>query len=280
MLVTNDTLGVMNDPLSRTDVDVDGGRLAVWSGDGGGRPVVFLHGGGLDHRMWDRQASAFAVTNRVVLVDARGHGESSTPTHAYRHCDDFAVAVRALGLGPAVVVGVSMGGGTAVDLALEHPDLVSGLVVCGTGTSEPTFTDPWVLDIFAEWRAAEETRDPQRWLDAFLRFLPGPRRCLGDVDPAVVEEVRRMGWDTLQHHAVHGFVPPTPVTRTWERVPGVAVPVVAVSGTLDSPDHIAMAHRLAQAAPEGRSVDIPRTAHYPNLEAPEAFDVAVALLAR
>src|SRR3954468_6965013 len=100
MRTKNDTLGVMNDALRRTDVDVEGGRLAVWSGDGGGRPGVFLHGGGLDHRMWDRQASAFAVTNRVVLVDARGHGESSTPTHAHRHCDDLAVALRALGVGP------------------------------------------------------------------------------------------------------------------------------------------------------------------------------------
>ena len=86
-----------------------------------------------------------------------------------------------------------MGGGVAVDTALEHPHLVSGLVVSGSGTSEPTFTDPWVLDVFAEWKAAEETRDPQRWLDAFLRFVPGPLRSLDDVDVAVVDRVRQMG---------------------------------------------------------------------------------------
>jgi pimeloyl-ACP methyl ester carboxylesterase len=173
-----------------------------------------------------------------------------------------------------------MGGGTATDLALEHPQLVAGLVVSGTGTSEPTFTDPWVLDVFAEWKAAEETRDPGRWLDAFLRFVPGPFRSLDDVDPDVVERVREMGWDTLQHHAIHGFVPPTPVRRTWERVPSITVPVLAVSGAADSPDHIGMGHRLATAVPDGRTVDIPETAHYPNLERPEAFDAAVELLLR
>jgi pimeloyl-ACP methyl ester carboxylesterase len=171
-----------------------------------------------------------------------------------------------------------MGGGTAVDLALEHPDLVAGLVVSGVGTSEPTFTDPWVLDVFAEWKAAEETRDAQRWLDAFMRFLPGPRRTLDDVDPNVAEAVRRMGWDTLQHHAVRSFVPPTPVTRTWERVPSIEVPVVVVSGVLDSPDHVGMGHRLAGSVPDGRTVDIAGTAHYPNLEEPAAFNDAVALV--
>jgi pimeloyl-ACP methyl ester carboxylesterase len=136
-----------------------------------------------------------------------------------------------------------------------------------------------VLDVFAEWKAAEETRDAQRWLDAFMRFLPGPRRSLDDVDPNVAEAVRRMGWDTLQHHAAHSFVPPTPVNRTWERVPSIGVPVVVVSGALDSPDHIGMGHRLAESVPHGRTVDLAGTAHYPNLEEPTAFNDAVALVA-
>jgi len=268
----------MFDDLTRTDVPVPDGRIAVWSTDRPGTPLVFLHGGGLDHRSWRDQVTAFGERHRVVLVDARGHGESSTPTGAYRHCDDLAAVLAALDLGPAVVVGLSMGGGTATDLALEHPEHVAGLVVSGTGTSEPTFTDPWVLDVFAKWKAAEETRDPQRWMDAFLRFVPGPFRALEDVDPQVMERVQEMGWHTLQHHAIQGFVPPTPVTRTWERVPSVTVPVLVASGSLDSLDHIDMGHRLVEAVPDGIVVDIPDTAHYPNLERPAEFDAAVELL--
>ena len=84
-------------------------------------------------------------------------------------------------------------GGTATALALEPPERVAGLLVSGTGTSEPSFADPWVLDIFAEWKAAEETRDPQRWLDAFMRFVPGPFRLLENVDPEVVERELELG---------------------------------------------------------------------------------------
>ena len=266
----------MTGDLVRTDVAVPDGHLAVWSNDRPGRPLVFLHGGGLDHRMWEAQATRFARTQRVLVVDARGHGESSTATAAYRHCDDVAAVLRALDLERAVLVGLSMGGGVAVDTALEHPGLVAGLVVSGTGTSEPTFDDPWVLHVFAEWRAAEETRDPQRWLDAFLLFVPGPRRSLDDVDAAVVERVRTMGWDTLRNHAVDHFVPPTPVTRTWERVPSIDVPVVVVSGALDSPDHINMGHRLADSVARGRTLDIAGAAHYPNMERPDEFNEAVA----
>ena len=262
--------------LTRTDVPVPDGHLAVWSNDHAGRPLVFLHSGGLDHRMWEDQVATFARTHHLVLVDARGHGESSTATAAYRHCDDVAAVLRALDLERAVLVGLSMGGAVAVDTALEHPGLVAGLVVSGTGTSEPTFTDPWVLDVFAEWKAAEETRDPQRWLDAFMRFVPGPGRTLDDVDAAVVDRVRQMGWDTLKNHAVHNFVPPTAVTRTWERVPSIDVPVFVVSGALDSPDHIAMGHRLADSVARGRTLDIAGTAHYPNMERPDEFNEAVA----
>jgi pimeloyl-ACP methyl ester carboxylesterase len=84
--------------------------------------------------------------------------------------------------------------------------------------------------------------------------------------------------DTLRNHAVDHFVPPTPVTRTWERVPSIEVPVVVVSGALDSPDHIDAGHRLVHSATDGRAVDIAETAHYPNMERPDEFDDAIAAI--
>src|SRR6476646_7176291 len=122
--------------LARTDVSVPEGHLAVWSNDRPGRPLVLLHGGGLDHRMWEQQVTAFADTQGVVLVDARGHGESSTATAAYRHCDDLAAVFHALDLRPATVVGLSVVAVTAKEKALEHPDLVAELQASGGGTSE------------------------------------------------------------------------------------------------------------------------------------------------
>ncbi|MBG7697666.1 alpha/beta hydrolase [Streptomyces sp. MC1] len=112
---------------------------------GEGRPLVLLHAGFFDHSMWDEQIRAFAPHYRVIAPDARGHGASSNATRPFRPADDLAALLRHLDVGPAVLVGVSMGGGTAVDTALEHPELVRAVVVCGVGTSEPYFENPWSL---------------------------------------------------------------------------------------------------------------------------------------
>lgn len=91
--------------------------------------------------MWTPQLDAFPE-RRIIAPDARGHGGSSDAEGPYRLADDVVVLMDALGLDRAVLAGVSMGGGTAVDVALEHPDRCAALVVTGTGTSEPGFADP------------------------------------------------------------------------------------------------------------------------------------------
>src|SRR5689334_4991292 len=89
---------------------------------GSGRPVVLLHGGGLDHRSWDDQVGPLAAAgHRVITPDARGHGRSPAPAVPYRHCDEVAALLRALDTGPVTLVGLSFGAGVAVDVALEHP---------------------------------------------------------------------------------------------------------------------------------------------------------------
>ncbi|MET7433034.1 MULTISPECIES: alpha/beta fold hydrolase [Streptomyces] len=100
--------------------------------------------------MWDEQMRAFAPHYRVIAPDARGHGASSNATRPFRPADDLAALLRHLDVGPAVLVGVSMGGGTAVDTALEHPELVRAVVVSGVGTSEPYFENPWSLEVLRE----------------------------------------------------------------------------------------------------------------------------------
>jgi pimeloyl-ACP methyl ester carboxylesterase len=259
----------------------DGGHLA-YRESGSGPLLVLLHGGGVDHRMWDRQIEPLSRTHRVIALDARGHGSSSTPTGPFRHCDDVAALVEHLDAGPAALVGLSMGGATAVDTALEHPELVSALVVSGTGTSEPTFTDPWALDVFATWERAQAARDAEGWIEAFLRFVPGPQRSADDIDPQVLAECGQMVTDTVATHVPTdpaggevGSVPLVPVTDTWGRLPGISVPLLAVVGGLDVSDHIAMAERAAREVPYGEVVTIDGTAHYPNMERPAEFTAAV-----
>lgn len=244
-------------------------------------PLVLLHGGAVDKRMWHPQLTSFPG-RRIVVPDARGHGGSSDAEGEYRLVDDTLALLDALGLERVVAVGISMGGGTACDLALERPERVAGIVVGGTGTSQPVFTDPWALQSFEDWRAAEQGGDLQAWIDVFQRFTAGPARALDEVDPTVRDLIATMARDTVSSHlrtAPDGTpVPPpapTVVRNTWERVSDLEVPVLAVCGALDGEDHRANCRRLADAVPDGRYLEIPDAAHYPNLEEPELFGTAV-----
>ena len=243
-------------------------------------PVVLLHGGGLDHRMWGPQLAAFP-DRRVIAPDARAHGESSTPGSGYRLVDDVLALLDALELETVVVVGLSMGGGTAVDLAVLAPERVRGLVVSGTGTSDPDFRDPWVLEIFETWHRAVAEQDPEAWVGAFERFLHGPHRGIDQIAPDLVRLNDAMVRHTLATHILPvvgrgGFpVAPTPVADVNPMRRRIDVPVLAINGAVDADDHLRFARDLLALVPDGREVVVPDAAHYPNLEGPEQFNEAL-----
>jgi pimeloyl-ACP methyl ester carboxylesterase len=119
--------------VARESLWVRGGvRLAAVDFGGEGRPVLLLHGLAGHAREWSDTARWLTERCRVVAFDARGHGASERfPMDVSRaaHVADAAFAAEQLGLGPAVVIGQSLGGQTAMLLAAERPDLVLGLVI-------------------------------------------------------------------------------------------------------------------------------------------------------
>lgn len=246
-----------------------------WHESGTGRPLVFLHGGFLHHEMWDAQLSVFAAKYRVIAPDARGHGHSPNATGPFRHCDDVADLLRHLDTGPAVLIGVSMGGATAVDTALEHPELVDALVVSGVGTSSPYFTDPWTTDAWTRWQTAMAAGDLETSIDVFTEFAAGPHRRLSDLDGELVDRLRAMTRTTMSKHTADEPDWQTPMPDPWTRATGITVPVLAVNGAIDSPDHLGMAERLIDTVPDGRIAAIDNAAHYPNLEHPARFNELV-----
>lgn len=257
-------------------LDLDDGHLAYVSAGAGTPPVVLLHAGYVDHRMWDREVTHLARRTQVVAPDARAHGDSVTPTVPFRQCDDIAALVRHLDAGPAVLVGASMGAAAALDTALEHPEAVRALVISGAGTSEPVFTEPEALDRLARIEAAQLAMDPVAWLDATLEWTAGPDRALAEVDPAVTGRIREMQEHFLGTHVRPGIVPPTPVTETWERLGEITVPVLGIVGEADFPDHHRMCERALATVRDGRGmVQIPGAGHFPNLERPAEWEQAV-----
>jgi 3-oxoadipate enol-lactonase len=257
------------------EIEVVGGRLAYVE-HGEGPPLVLLHGGGLDHRMWAPQLATLPADHRVIAYDARGHGLSSTPAGPFRHADDLVALLDGLGVERAVLVGTSMGAATAVDTAVEYPERVAGVVASGAGGGDPHFRDPWQLEVLAQRDAA---RTPEDWIAASLRFAAGPTRSVDELDPAIVDSLHGQMRETLTRHVASG-VPmlPTEVPDVPTRRAGITVPVLAVGGALDSADHLRVARELADAVPQGRLALVDGAAHYPNLERPREFDDLVRAL--
>lgn len=116
----------------------DRGRMTVWdtAGPAGAPTLVLLHGVTLDARTnFGDAVPALAPHFRVLALDLRGHGAGPRVRVPYRleDCaDDVAAVVRALGIGPVVPVGYSMGGMVAQVFWRRHPELTAGLVLCAT----------------------------------------------------------------------------------------------------------------------------------------------------
>ncbi|HIY67706.1 MAG TPA: alpha/beta hydrolase [Candidatus Agrococcus pullicola] len=253
-------------------------RYAARKAENSPTPLMFLHGGAVDYRMWGRQLADFPERS-VFAPDARGHGGSSDAEEPYRLVDDVIDLMDALGLERVIPVGISMGGGTAVDLALEYPERTSGVIVSGTGTSEPEFHGSWAQQTFRELADAEREADIEHWLAVFMRFTSGPYRSRADMSPEVWTLVERMARDIVTEHTRVGPdgapiqpLRPTPVLHTWERLENITVPVLALPGALDGPDHRSLGRRVAAAVPSGEYAEVSNSGHYPNLENPESFN--------
>jgi pimeloyl-ACP methyl ester carboxylesterase len=167
-------------------VSTRAGRL-FYEQRGSGAPVVMLHAALHDHRDFDLVAGQLAGRYRTIAVDWPGHGRSD-PVGEGRGADAFLFAgvladlVGRLGLGPAVLVGNSVGGFAAARLALDHPDWVAGLVLVNTAG----FTRQTVASR-ASCRVLGSPRIARRLLP---RLVAGYMKPRGDHDRAIAGRVQ------------------------------------------------------------------------------------------
>lgn len=116
-----------------TTLERDGTKLACFDSGGDGASVVLVHGWCCDHGFFAPQAEHLAKAGRrVISLDLRGHGESDAPEVAYTiglFADDIAWCIDKLGLKRPVIVGHSMGGIVAFDLAARYPDMPGAIIM-------------------------------------------------------------------------------------------------------------------------------------------------------
>jgi 3-oxoadipate enol-lactonase len=243
---------------------------------GAGPPVVLLHAGVADARMWDPQWVTFPRVHRTVRYDLRGFGRSPLPPGSFSHAGDLVALLDRLGIGRTALVGVSLGGRVALEAAVARPDLVDALVVVGASLPGHAWSDE--LEAFdAEEDAALERGDLDTAVELNVRLWVDGRRAPGGGDPATRAAVAEM-----QRHAFELQLPVADevdeqllVPDLADRLGEVRAPTLVLVGEEDVADIHVIAERLAREVPGAQRAAIPGAAHLPSMERPAEFDELV-----
>lgn len=257
----------------------DGTKLHVVE-QGRGDPVLWLQGLNAPAAAWAVQLAHFSQTHRSIAPDARGVGQSEAPPGPYttRQMADDAIAVLdACGVARAHLVGLSLGGAVAQEMALAHPDRVRSLALLATFATQdprsrallsawrtlyplitsPELRDAWERQAYAWlftdrfWRSEASVRAALRFAHSQpMQLTPG---FLGQVDAALAHDAR-------------------------DRLARLSAPTLVLHGALDQLSPVANGEELARLIPGAELLVLPDVGHAVNLEAQRAVNAALRKL--
>lgn len=240
-----------------------GGRLYV-EAKGHGPPVVLIHGGQLDRRMWDREFDSLALQFHVVRYDVRGFGLSPAGTDSsFRSYLDLAALLDSLSIARTSIVGLSLGGRIAIDFAIAFPRRVDRLVLLAPGVSG----FPWSVSDTAANHAMEraiDARDTVAITDLWLRTtFMSPAMA----NPAIAPRVRELSLANsgafVRARMGEELEPPA-----WQRLRELRAPTLVVVGTSDDPDIRTIVDSIAAQAPRAEKLVLAGAGHMLNMERP------------
>ncbi len=244
-------------------VPVDGG--AVWAQDAGGagQPVVLLHPGIGDARIWDPLITMLAGRYRLIRYDARGHGRSPAPAVPYTQLGDLRAVLDHFQLGEVTVAGCSMGGDSGLQLAVEDPGRVRSLVLLCPGVTGY----PWPAEPSgdAEAGALYQAGDVAGLAELGLRMWAAAGH-----DDAARAQLRSAAAGWL---ADGGYEQDGPAV--FDRLGEISAPAVLLIGDLDRQPLIDCAAATAARIPGCRLVTVPGADHLLPLRAPDAVARAI-----
>lgn len=236
------------------------------AGDPAAPVVVLVNSLGTDLHLWDPQAAALAERFRVVRYDTRGHGRSPSPAGPYTidelGTDLVGVLDRVGAHHASAVVGISLGGLTALWLAAHKPERVERVVLANTAARVGT-REGW------QARAALVRRDGMEAVaDAVIeRFLSPAFRA---ADPDTAERLRT-GLRSLDPEGYAACCEALATADLRPVTPEVAVPALVVGGTEDVATPVADATWLAEHLPRAQLTVLPGAGHLSSIEQPDAF---------
>lgn len=251
--------------------DAQGEKL-YYEDVGTGPPLVLLHAGVADSRMWDPQVAALRASHRVLRCDLAGYGRSPIPDGAFAYHDAVADLLDHCAIDAAWFVGASFGASVAVDVCLAYPERVLGLVLAAP------ILGGYERGESLERFAAEEDRlleaddlDTATELNV-ITWVDGPHRSPQEAPRevrALVSEMQRAAFEVSvpEHAALRRLDPPA-----MARLDEIRAPTLIVVGELDVGEVVAHSEELAASVATAHRMVLPGVAHIVSLEAPEAFN--------
>lgn len=238
---------------------------------GEGEPLVLLHGLGSSTWDWEPQVPEFSKNYRVVSLDLRGHGRSDKPLGPYTipmFAADTAGLLNVLGIESAHIVGLSLGGAVAFQLALDAPALVKTLVIVNSG---PSMAGPGGdIQKEVDSRVAIVDQLGMRGMGQALapRLFPKPEHASqrenlierwAENDPrAYIDALKSMvGWDVVK------------------QIGSIQCPTLVIASDQDYTP-VALKEAYAKLMPNAQVVVIPDAHHAVTLERPQAFNAVLA----
>jgi pimeloyl-ACP methyl ester carboxylesterase len=249
--------------------EVNGTQL-FYEVQGKGEPLVLIHSGGFDSRMWDDQLEAFSEY-KVVRFDVRGHGKSKAPTKPYAEQEDLYQLLKFLKIEKTHLLGLSLGGRIAIDFAIAHPQMVTSLIAVAPALSGYPYSAQDSLEyIKIVYSIEQDDGSPVGEV-----WLKSPFNTPAMENPSVADKLRPIAVENSRSWLINPLFALPIFPPAAQRISEVKAPTLLIRGDRDVPTIPKIVDLLIEGIPNAQKVVLPGAGHVVNMEKPDEFNRAV-----
>jgi pimeloyl-ACP methyl ester carboxylesterase len=251
-------------------VQVEGGKI-FYEAAGQGPVIVMIHDGLLHRETWNAQFDAFAKHYRVIRWDRRGYGRSGPPTTPFSQLDDLYAVMKALKVERATLLGCSAGGLLAIHFALDHPQMVTALVLVGPIVTGLGFSDHFTSRGNRGRPGSDATVDQRiEYWTSKDPWIMSPESIAAKQTMRTLLTANRQNLEGTGQQLARW-----PDQPALGRLSQIKVPTLLVVGESDIPDVHSHVGAIQAGIAASKRVVLNHSGHLPHVEVPDAFNEVV-----